>query len=342
MGLVACREALVQKSEAGTTRPRPRRQHDLNKQRMIAAAALAALTLGISGGSHAKQVWAEEPITNRITVTAETVDRSATNEISPLEELDTIKIYCRLGEAVDKLSLTDAQKEALLNHILDGDSYAFTMRSAEAQAAANKEVDSKLIAQSDKLISEAKSNLDTAKLDEAKVQLDGVLLADTAPSLKKIEAAAAAIKAEQERIAAEEAAAKAVEEKAAAEAAAAQAAQANGTPYFGSDGLLVERTSSTAERVITLLLNIPGHANGAGYHASTGLDDMINSLSVEEATHVIHRIEGAGFGQTGAGWAGIDSTASHQAFLDQQVHGRFDGSIHALLRAWGTFSYGGY
>ena len=314
----------------------------MNKQRMIAAAALAALTLGISGGSHAKQVWAEEPITNRITVTAETVYRSATNEISPLEDVDTIKTYYRLGEAVDKLNLTDAQKEALLNHFLDGDTYAFTMRSAEAQAAANKEVDSKLIAQSDELISEAKSNLDTAKLDEAKVQLDGVLLTDTAPSLKKIEAAAAAIKAEQERIAAEEAAAKAVEEKAAAEAAAAQAAQANGTPYFGSDGLLVERTSSTAERVITLLLNIPGHANGAGYHASAGLDDMINSLSVEEATHVIHRIEGAGFGQTGAGWAGIDSTASHQAFLDQQVHGRFDGSIHALLRAWGTFSYGGY
>lgn len=326
----------------------------MNKQRMIAAAALAALTLGISGGSHAKQVWAEEPITNRITVTAETVDRSSTNEISPREDLDTIKIYYRLGEAVDKLSLTDAQKEALLNHFLNGDSYAFTMRSANAQAAANKEADSKLIAESDKLISEAKSNLDPAKLDEAKVQLDGVLLADTAPSLKKIEAASAAIKAEQERIAAEEAAAKkaaeeaaakAAEEKAAASAAAAQAtatAQANGTPYFGSDGLLVERTSSTAERVITLLLNIPGHANGAGYHASTGLDDMINSLSVEEATHVIHRIEGAGFGQTGAGWAGIDSTASHQAFLDQQVHGRFDGSIHALLRAWGTFSYGGY
>lgn len=273
----------------------------MKKQRIIAAAALAALTLGISGASHAKQVLAEEPITNRITVTAETVDSSATNELSPREDLDTIKIYYRLGGAVDKLNLTDAQKEALLGNYLDGDTYAFTMRSAKAQAAA--------------------------------------------------------IKAEQERIAAEEAAAKkaaeeaaakAAEEEAAAEAAAAQAAQAtataqaNGTPYFGADGLLVERTSSTAERVITLLLNIPGHANGADYHISTGLDDMINSLSVEEATHVIHRIEGAGFGQTGAGWAGIDSTASHQAFLDQQVHGRFDGSIHALLRAWGTFSYGGY
>ena len=324
---------------------------------MIAAAALAALTLGISGASHAKQVWAEEPITNRITVTAETVDRSSSNELSPREDVDILKTYYRFGEAVDKLSLTDAQKEALVNYFLDGDTYAFTMRSAKAQAAANKEADGKLISQADKLISEAKSNLDPAKLDEAKMQLDGVLLADTAPSLKKIEDASAAIKSEQGRIAAEEAAAKkaaeeaaakAAEEKAAAEAAAAQAAQAtataqaNGTPYFGADGLLVERTSSTAERVITLLLNIPGHANGADYHISTGLDDMINSLSVEEATHVIHRIEGAGFGQTGAGWAGIDSSASHQAFLDQQVHGRFDGSIHALLRAWGTFSYGGY
>ena len=327
----------------------------MNKQRMIAAAAIAALTLGISGASHAKQVWAEEPITNRITVTAETVDSRGTNELSQREDMGAIKAYYRLGEAIDKLNLTDAQKDVMLNNFLDGDTYAFTMRGAKAQANANKEADGKLISQADKLISEAQDNLDPSKLDEAKVQLDGVLLADTAPTLKKIEAASVAIKAEQERIAAEEAAAKkaaeeaaAAQEKAAAEAAAAQAAQetataqANGTPYFGADGLLVERTSSTAERVITLLLSIPGHANGAAYHASTGLDDMINSLSVEEATHVIHRIEGAGFGQTGAGWAGIDSTASHQAFLDQQVHGRFNGSIHALLRAWGTFSYGGY
>ena len=325
----------------------------MNKQRMIAAAAIAALTLGISGASHAKQVWAEEPITNRITVTAETVDSSGTNKLSQREDMGAIKAYHRLGEAIDKLNLTDAQKDVMLNNFLDGDTYAFTMRSAKAQANANKAEDGKLISQADKLISEAQVNLDPSKLDEAKAQLDGVLLADTAPTIKKIEAASVAIKAEQERIAAEEAAAKkaaeeAAEEKAAAEAAAAQAAQAtataqaNGTPYFGADGLLVERTSSTAERVITLLLSIPGHANGAAYHASTGLDDMINSLSVEEATHVIHRIEGAGFGQTGAGWAGIDSTASHQAFLDQQVHGRFNGSIHALLRAWGTFSYGGY
>ena len=327
----------------------------MNKQRMIAAAAIAALTLGISGASHAKQVWAEEPITNRITVTAETVDSRGTNELSQREDMGAIKAYYRLGEAIDKLNLTDAQKDVMLNNFLDGDTYAFTMRGAKAQANANKEADGKLISQADKLISEAQDNLDPSKLDEAKVQLDGVLLADTASTLKKIEAASVAIKAEQERIAAEEAAAKkaaeeaaAAQEKAAAEAAAAQAAQetataqANGTPYFGADGLLVERTSSTAERVITLLLSIPGHANGAAYHASTGLDDMINSLSVEEATHVIHRIEGAGFGQTGAGWAGIDSTASHQAFLDQQVHGRFNGSIHALLRAWGTFSYGGY
>ena len=325
----------------------------MNKQRMIAAAAIAALTLGISGASHAKQVWAEEPITNRITVTAETVDSRGTNELSQREDVGAIKAYHRLGEAIDKLNLTDAQKDVMLNNFLDGDTYAFTMRSAKAQANANKAEDGKLISQADKLISEAQVNLDPSKLDEAKAQLDGVLLADTAPTLKKIEVASVAIKAEQERIAAEEAAAKkaaeeVAEEKAAAEAAAAQAAQAtataqaNGTPYFGADGLLVERTSSTAERVITLLLSIPGHANGAAYHASTGLDDMINSLSVEEATHVIHRIEGAGFGQTGAGWAGIDSTASHQAFLDQQVHGRFNGSIHALLRAWGTFSYGGY
>ena len=64
----------------------------MNKQRMIAAAALAALTLGISGASHAKQVLAEEPITNRITVTAEAISRSqGGNQLSPIEDVDMIK-----------------------------------------------------------------------------------------------------------------------------------------------------------------------------------------------------------------------------------------------------------
>ncbi len=109
---------------------------------------------------------------------------------------------------------------------------------------------------------------------------------------------------------------------------------------FGSNGLLVEHTSDNAERVITLLLAIPGHANGAAYHAQ--IDPIIDQLSAAEAIHVIHRIEGSGFGQTGDGLAGVDSPATHRNFIERQVNNRFGGSIHALLKKWGTYSYGGY
>lgn len=112
------------------------------------------------------------------------------------------------------------------------------------------------------------------------------------------------------------------------------------TIQFGSNGLLVEHTSDNAERVISLLLSIPGHANGAAYHAQ--IDPIIDQLSAAEAIHVIHRIEGAGFGQTGDGLAGVDSPATHINFIERQVNNRFGGSIHALLKKWGTYSYGGY
>ena len=112
------------------------------------------------------------------------------------------------------------------------------------------------------------------------------------------------------------------------------------TIQFGSNGLLVEHTSDNAERVISLLLSIPGHANGAAYHAQ--IDPIIDQLSAAEAIHVIHRIEGAGFGHTGDGLAGVDSPATHRNFIERQVNNRFGGSIHALLKKWGTYSYGGY
>lgn len=112
------------------------------------------------------------------------------------------------------------------------------------------------------------------------------------------------------------------------------------TIQFGSNGLLVEHTSDNAERVISLLLSIPGHANGAAYHAQ--IDPIIDQLSAAEAIHVIHRIEGAGFGQTGDGLAGVDSPATHRNFIERQINNRFGGSIHALLKKWGTYSYGGY
>ena len=110
---------------------------------------------------------------------------------------------------------------------------------------------------------------------------------------------------------------------------------------FGSDGLLVETASSLAQSVINDLLSIPGHSNGAGYHAN-GLDAKIDQPSTAEAIHVIHRIEGAGFGQTGDGYAGIDTPESHRNFVSKQINNRFGGSVHQLLRKWGTYSYGGY
>ena len=112
------------------------------------------------------------------------------------------------------------------------------------------------------------------------------------------------------------------------------------TIQFGSNGLLVEHTSDNAERVITLLLAIPDHKNGSAQHAQ--IDPIIDQLSAAEAIHVIHRIEGAGFGQTGDGLAGVDSPATHINFIERQVNNRFGGSIHALLKKWGTYSYGGY
>ena len=110
---------------------------------------------------------------------------------------------------------------------------------------------------------------------------------------------------------------------------------------FGADGLLIETSSALAQSVINDLLSIPGHSNGAGYHAN-GIDAKINQLTTPEAVYVIHRIEGAGFGQTGDGYAGLDTPASHRTFVNNQINNRFGGSVHELLRKWGTYSYGGY
>ena len=155
-------------------------------------------------------------------------------------------------------------------------------------------------------------------------------------------------KAEAEQKAKEEAERKAKEEAERKAQEQAQATQAS-TPapvatelQFGADGLLVMQASSRAQQVVNLLLGIPGHANGAGYHQSTGLDGLISQLSTAEAVWVLHRIEGAGFGQTGDGYAGMDTPASHRAVVANQINRRFGGSIHALLYAWGTYSYGGY
>ena len=111
---------------------------------------------------------------------------------------------------------------------------------------------------------------------------------------------------------------------------------------YDNTGILVESASTNAQQAINLLLGIPGHSNGASYHASTGLDTLIDGLSIPECVYVIHRIEGAGFGQTGSGYAGIDNAESHEAFVRIQVNNRFGGDIKSLLKSWGTYAYGGY
>lgn len=117
--------------------------------------------------------------------------------------------------------------------------------------------------------------------------------------------------------------------------------QPPGEIQFGADGLLIEQSSALAQQAVNGLLGIPGHSNGQWVH-NNGLDAIINQLSVPEAVWVIHQIEGAGFGQTGDGYAGYDTPASHSNFYQKQVINRFGGSVHELLRHWGTYAYGGY
>lgn len=112
-----------------------------------------------------------------------------------------------------------------------------------------------------------------------------------------------------------------------------------GSPEFGSDGLLKMQQSDKAQGVINLLMNIPGHSNGAAYHEQWGIDSKIDELSTEEAIWVLSRIENPGFGQTGAGLPGIATPETHKAFVEQQLNTRFGGSIHELLKHWGTYSY---
>lgn len=148
-------------------------------------------------------------------------------------------------------------------------------------------------------------------------------------------------KADEERVAKELAQKKADEQKH-IEAQRAKQREASGTPQFGANGLLIESATPKAQNVINLEMGIPGHANGAGYHKTSGLDSAIDGLTAAEAVYVLHRIEGAGFGQTGAGYAGSDTPTTHHAFVDQQVNGRFGGSVKELLKHWGTYSYTGY
>ena len=111
---------------------------------------------------------------------------------------------------------------------------------------------------------------------------------------------------------------------------------------FDSNGLLNMRYSGRAQMVVNKLIAIPDHMNGEYYHIQYGIDKDIAELSTEEAFWVLHQIEGAGFGQTGDGYAGYDSSEGHHALITNQLNKRFSGSIHKLLTKWGTYPYGGY
>ena len=247
-----------------------------------------------------------------------------------------------------------------------GDSASEAMVSAQATTASVSQEQVDLVGASENEAQTDAASLSgqlTAKAAESLAQTGDKTIAE---AMQKVdEANAKAAEEEAKAKAAEETKTKAAKSRAMKKAQAAAAEQTVSTqteedasesasqetdsvevsttsPYFGSDGLLVMTGSANAREVARLLLAIPGHRRGSAYHKSTGLDSLIDSLSVEEATWVIHTIEGKGFGQTSSGYAGVDSHASHQAFLTKQVNRRFGGNIRTLLKKWGTYSYGGY
>ena len=113
-------------------------------------------------------------------------------------------------------------------------------------------------------------------------------------------------------------------------------------PRFGPDGLLIMDGGGNANQVYNLIHAIPGGMNGGGYHIQTGLDNLIDTLTTPQAFWVLYTLEGPGFGQLADGYAGFDTHESHQALITNQLDRRFNGSIHQLLKKWGTFAYNGY
>lgn len=113
-------------------------------------------------------------------------------------------------------------------------------------------------------------------------------------------------------------------------------------PRFGPDGLLIMDDGGNAKQVYNLIHAIPGGMNGGNYHIQTGLDNLIDTLTTPQAFWVLYTLEGPGFGQLADGYAGFDTHESHQALITNQLDRRFNGSIHQLLKKWGTFAYNGY
>lgn len=116
----------------------------------------------------------------------------------------------------------------------------------------------------------------------------------------------------------------------------------NGPVTFNADGTLEYTKSEAAQEVINLLLAIPNHSNGGEYHKTHHIDEKIDNLTIRECVYVLRRIEDIGFGQTGDGLAGQETSESHHQFVENQLNKRYQGSIKNLLKKWGTYSYGGY
>ena len=155
-------------------------------------------------------------------------------------------------------------------------------------------------------------------------------------------------KEEQARLEQEKATKETPKEKPKAQETAPQVPAQNTTPVthedprFGPDGLLIMDGGGNANQVYNLIHAIPGGMNGGDYHIQTGLDNLIDTLTTPQAFWVLYKLEGPGFGQLADGYAGFDTHESHQALITNQLDQRFNGSIHQLLKKWGTFGYNGY
>ena len=229
-------------------------------------------------------------------------------------------------DTINELNLTKEYKESTKDSIkvrMPEDEVYNIVKTAKTESENNSKAENN---KASELVDKYNSNKTEDNYKTAKYYIATIF--DTSEQKTLLEKLDKSYKEEQKRI----------EDERIAKEKAEQAKR--NTIQFDSNGLLVEHTSANVERVITLLLAIPDHKNGSAYHAE--IDPIIDQLSAAEAIHVIHRIEGAGFGQTGDGLAGADTPGTHRAFIERQVNSRFGGSIHLLLKKWGTYHYGGY
>lgn len=255
------------------------------------------------------------------TVTVDTLNFVTNTKVATEEDVIKAK------DTINELNLTKEYKESTKDSIkvkMPEDEVYNIVKTAKTESENNSKAENN---KASELVDKYNSNKTEDNYKTAKDYIATIF--DSSEQKTLLENLDKSYKEEQKRIA---------EEKKKQEEAEAQARKNN--IQFDSNGLLVEHTSANVERVITLLLAIPDHKNGSAYHAE--IDPIIDQLSAAEAIHVIHRIEGAGFGQTGDGLAGADTPVTHRAFIERQVNSRFGGSIHLLLKKWGTYHYGGY